>query len=738
VRIKARRIRRPRLRAATLAIGAAAGAIAFTVAALPASAQPADGAVLAASDGSSGACPWMNTHQPADVRANELLSAMSLPETMMWLNEQNSYAFPKDYPQFCLPDPDLKYTNGSTGAEGNGGGVTAFAAPITLAAAWNPQLAYVKGQQQAAEAFGKGTNVILGPDVNIARIPNGGRDYEGFGEDPYLDGQIAAAEIQGIQHSPGAPVVAVVKHYDANNAEGESITARFSLDSVVDDRTLHEIYDPPFQASVGRGQAGGVMCAINQVNGLYSCQNPTIETTYLRDQMGFKGFVLSDIFAVHSTVPALDAGTDVELNVPNQYSVPNLEAALAAGTITARQIRTAAFRYLSELFRIGVFDTPLPATPAAVVSTPAHVATALQMSEQGSVLVKNQGGILPLSGTGKTIAVIGQTASATPTNGVSALNACGTAIDCSGLVDPLTAIQARAAQAGDTVVYNNGSDPAAAAAVAAKADYVIVFGYYAESEGHDHVGLNLDNGGDALISAVAAANPDTAVVLSTGGPVLMPWLSSVKAVLENWYGGQQMGPAIAALLWGDVNPSGKLPYTFPASLSQTPTSSPAQYPGIKDSNGIYQQHYSEGLEVGYRWYTANNVTPLFPFGYGLSYTSFSEKIVGVQPDRQGGVTVSVAVRNTGPRAGAQVVQLYVQDPAASDEPSRQLKGFQRVTLPVGGWTVVRIRLNRSAFAVWDTARQQWKAYPGIYQIQLGQNESSIVSQVPFYLQGNGR
>jgi beta-glucosidase len=359
------------------------------------------------------------------------------------------------------------------------------------------------------------------------------------------------------------------------------------------------------------------------------------------------------------------------------------------------------------------------------------------MSEEGSVLLKNSGNILPLSGTGKTIAVIGATASATPTNGVSAADACGTAIDCSALVDPLTAIEARAAKAGDTVLYDNGSDPAEAAAVAAKADYVIVFGYYAESEGHDHVGLNLDDNGDALISAVAAANPSTAVVLNTGGPVLMPWLPSVKAVLENWYGGQEMGPAIAALLFGDVNPSGKLPYTFPTSLSETPTASTAQYPGIVDSNGITQLDYSEGLEVGYRWYTAQGVTPLFTFGYGLSYTSFSEKLLGVHQEGND-ATVNVAVKNTGSRAGAHVVQIYIKDPAGSDEPSQQLKGFQRVTLPAGGSTVVTIRLTPSAFSVWDTASQQWKIYPGVYQVLLGQDESNIIGQAPLYLRGSGR
>ena len=663
---------------------------------------------------------------------------MTLPKTMMWLNEKNAYAFPADYPQFCLPNPDLKYTNGSTGVEGNGSGVTAYPAPITLAAAWDPQLAYVKGQQQAAEAFGKGTNVILGPDVNIARLPNGGRDYESFGEDPYLDGQIAAAEVQGIQSAPGTPVVAVVKHFDANNAEGNNINARSTMDSVVNDRTLHEIYQPPFAAAVTQGHAGGVMCAINQVNGQYACQNPTIETTDLRGQMGFKGFVVSDIFSVHSTVPALGAGTDQELFFPNQYSVPNLTAALNAGQITAAQIHTAAFRYLSTMFRLGIFDTQLPATPAAVVSTPGHVSTALRMAEEGSVLLKDQGNILPLSGSGKTIAVIGPTAA----KDVSAMNACaggvgGPSIDCSALVDPLTALEARAAQAGDTVVYDNGADPATAAAVAAKADYAIVFGYYAESEGNDHVGLNLDNKGDALISSVAAANPDTAVVLNTGSPVLMPWLSSVKAVLENWYGGQQMGPALAALLFGDANPSGKLPYTFPTSLSSTPTASTAQYPGIVDSNGIYQMSYSEGLKVGYRWYTAQGVTPLFPFGYGLSYTSFQERLLGVEPDG-GGATVTVAVRNTGARAGAQVGEVYVKDPAASDEPSQQLKGFQRVTVPAGGTTVVRIHLNSRAFAVWDTPSQQWQVRSGTYQVMLGQDESHIIAQAPLYLRGDAR
>jgi len=749
----------------TLAVTAAAANTVVATGQVVANAQGAHAATTSA----IGSCPWMNTALPASERANLMIAAMTLPEKLMWLNEQNSYAFPTDFPQFCIPNPDLKYTNGATGEEGNGSGVTAYPDSMAVAATFDPMLAEQEGSERAEEAWLKGTNVILAPIVNLVRTPLWGRGYSTFGEDPYLSGVMGAAEINGIQGNPTFPVMAVVKHWDAYNQE----YGRLNMNVTVSDSVLHELYQLPFEMAVRDANPGGVMCAFPMVNGQYACQNPSLNDV-LKAQDGFTGWVVSDFFADHSTAGPMNAGMDVELNVPRYYSVPNLEAALSSGQITMSQVNEAVYRYLYSIFRLGLWKVQLPSTPADKVSTPQSVATAAQIGAEGTVLLKNElltatagtivpltgtaettlpfrgaaRTILPLRGTGKTIAVIGPTASGSASNGLSALNACaGNAIsfgdqaprqviDCSGVVSALQAIQARAAQAGDTVVYNNGSDPASAAELAAKANYAIVFGYYGEGEGSDRSNLSLDANGDALIEAVAAANPETIVVLNTGGPVLMPWLNQVAAVLENWYGGQAMGDVLAGILWGDINPSGKLPVTFPASMSQLPTAgSTAQYPGVTDASGVLQTDYSEGLEIGYRWYLAQGLRPLFPFGYGLSYTRFRERIIGVQTDPAGGVNVRVMVQNTGNITGSQVVELYLQDPAAAGEPSRQLEGFQRVSLRPHQATMVNMHLTPWQFATWDNSAQDWQVVNGLYEVQLGTSASDIVDERGVYLSG---
>ena len=394
---------------------------------------------------------------------------------------------------------------------------------------------------------------------------------------------------------------------------------------------------------------------------------------------------------MHSTAPSLNAGLDQELNRPRFYTPANIEAALSAGTITEAEIDQAAFRVIRSAIANGLFDHPMPATPAANASTPAHLGLAQAIEEEGAVLLKNNGA-LPISGHGLKIAVIGPTASATPTNGVSAKTVCTSTGEpnqaCSNnpaFTAPLDAITSRAAEDGDTVTFNDGSSLSSAAATAGAANVAVVFGYYTEGEGADRTNINLDNGGDALISAVAAANPNTVVVLETGSAVLMPWLSQVKSVLEAWYPGVKQGPALAALLFGDVNPSGKLPVTFPKATADLPTQTPAQYPGIfangstvrppGDRTSIRQVNYTEGLNIGYRWYASQNIQPLFPFGYGLSYTSFAFDHLQVTPTTSDGshqLLVHFRLTNTGSSAGTETAQVYLGLPSSTGEPPKRL------------------------------------------------------------------
>jgi beta-glucosidase len=702
----------------------------------------------------TGTCPWMDTSQTPDVRAQELMDAMTLQQKMRWLDEQAANTPSQTtfsgvtYPAQVPCTPLITYADGPWEVTGVSGVTTGFPVPIAQTATWDPQLSWDKGQAMGDEAFQEDRNGLLAPGINLARVPYGGRNAEFMGEDPILAGTLAGQTVAGMQNgNPTEPVEAVLKHWVANDQELDRQTSS----SNVDDRTLQELDGLAFDVAIRDGQPGGVMCSYNQVNGVYACENPTILNGYLKTELAYKGFVVSDFGAVHTTAPSLNAGLDQELNRPRFYSPANLQAALTAGTITEAQIDQAAFRVARSAIATGLFDHPMPATPAANASTAAHLALAAKMAEEGSVLLKNDNA-LPLSGTGLNVAVIGPTASATATSGVSARTVCTSngepSAACTnnpGFVAPLDAITARAAQAGDTVTFDNGSNLASAAATAAAANVAVVFGYYTEGEGSDRTNINLDNGGDALISAVAAANPNTIVVLETGSAVLMPWLDQVKGVLEAWYPGVQQGNAIAALLWGDANPSGKLPVTFPKSTADLPTAgSGAQYPGIFTSTGtttppnprngeIRQVNYTEGLKLGYRWYDSQNIAPLFPFGYGLSYTTFAEHLASVTPDGDGGANVDVAVTNTGSRSGAQVVEVYVQDPASSSEPSKQLESFNRVTLDSGVTQTVHLHLAPWAFAHWDTSSSSWLIDGGAYTVDLGTDEATIVDSWPVTL-----
>lgn len=696
------------------------------------------------------ACPWMNRAQSPDRRARELVAAMSLDDKITLVHQSeylDQYYGTAGYipanPSLCIPA--LTLNDGGQGVGDAQSGTTAFQAPISQAATWDPATARAVGRAIGSEAWHKGIDVQLAPDVNIARVPLNGRNYEAFGEDPFLTGQTAVAVIDGIQSEH---VIATVKHYAGNNQE----TNRMTISSDIGERALHEIYTPAFEAAVKQAHVGSVMCAYNKVNNIYSCQQPTLLGRILKGQFGFPGFVMSDWGATHSTVASAKAGLDQEMNIsPGTYYGSALESAVHSGQVPMSRLDDMVRRITRSMFAVGVFDHPPAAEPAAFqanVETPADVQLARTASEEGTVLLKDAGGALPLTGHGQRIALIGEAAG--PEGAELYYNGQGSAHvpefgGKSDVVSPLQAIDETALSRSDAVTYSDGSSTADAVAAASTANVAIVFAHDAESEGVDRSSLALDNSGtctlagctpgttdqDALIQSVAQANRHTIVVLDTGGPVLMPWLARVQAVVEAWYPGQQDGNAIAPILFGDVDPSGKLPETFPRSQADLPTRTPQQYPGVGG-----QAVYSEGLFVGYRWYYAKRITPLFAFGFGLSYTSFGLRHLKVRAAKRAtAATASFDVVNTGHRAGAEVAELYVASPRATGEPPKQLEGFAKVSLAPGRVRRLTIGLDSRSFAYWSVRSHAWRVAPGCYRILVGRSSRDVPLSGPVAVGG---
>jgi beta-glucosidase len=715
-----------------------------------------------AADGCS-AYPWMDTSKSADQRAHALLDASSLDQKLRWLNEQAANnptqtvfarqrprnipaSVPIDTTPFTMPaqvpcTPVIQYADGPQNVSA-GTGITYFPAPIAQAAAWNTELAFNKGAAQGDEAWLKQRNVLLAPGLASGRDPRAGRTSEYLGEDALLTGLTAAAGSRGINSNPERPVESELKHFVANEQEID----RQLSSSNMDQRTLREIYTLPFEIAVDRGKAGQVMCGFNQVNNEWACGSDTALRQILKTEIGFDGFVVTDFGSTHhltDTPPSLRAGLDQELNAWREWTPQLIKDQISAGRLTEADVDDAALRVVRAHIAAGLFDVARPATAQAVVTNAAHKAVSREVAEKGSVLLKNDGA-LPLSGTGKKIAVIGATAAQTATAGdvdASAVCAYGTGNNSScaeSVVPALTSITDRAAQAGSSVEYNNGADTAAAAAAARNADVAVVFGYYKEGEFSDRANISLDGNGDALIAAVAAANPNTIVVLQTGGPVVMPWLSSVKGVLETWYAGEQMGPATAALLFGDVNPSGKLPMTFPKSMADLPTAgSPSQYPGVfadgsttrpVGSLEIRQISYSEGLKVGYRWYDSQKIEPLFPFGFGLSYAQFNYDKLQTTPSTTDGkkeIRIRFRLTNSGTVAGTETAQAYIELPSTTGEPSKRLVGWKQLSLAPGESRNVEITLSAKDLAdlhlleYWDATTKQWTTANGTYGVSVG-------------------
>ena len=605
--------------------------------------------------------------------------------------------------------PGLNLQDGPAGIGDGTTGVTAFPAPIALAASWDVPLARQYGVMVGSEAWGKGVNVLLAPMMNMARAYEDGRNFEGYGESPELSGAMAAAEINGIQ-SQG--VIATAKHFVCYEEE----TQRTLMTSDADERTREEIYYQPFLDSVRAG-AGAVMSSYNRINSRYAGEFEALDAT-LKKEWGFNGFVMSDWGATFSTVAGMNNGLDMDMYNGFAYTSGDINTAIQSGNVPASELNGMAQRILTSMFQSGTFDNPPTGNLSSTVTNSTHQQFALNEAEEGMVLLQNNSGLLPLGTSVHSIAVIGSVAGISPIS----TGAGSAGVNLPYNVTPLAGITNRAGS-GITVNYaqGDGASVSAAAALASTSDVAIVCVGQQTSEGSDRSSLSLPNGQDALVEAVAAANPKTIVVMYESSATLMPWANQVAAILMAWYPGQENGNALAHVLFGDVNPSGKLPVTIPPSASQVPTGTPAQWPGV---NG--HTVYSEGLQIGYRWYDVNNVTPLFPFGFGLSYTTFGYSNLTVSAvSASGQVQISFDLANTGTVTGAEVPQLYLGFPAAAGEPPKLLKGFQKITLLPGQRQHVTFNLNWEDLANWDATARGWIVTPRVFQVKVGASSRDI-------------
>jgi beta-glucosidase len=686
-----------------------------------------------ADDQCGGTGPWCNTSLTADQRAQLLLEALSESQKISLLAGNDvlgvTGASGHTGSSAGVPGlvPPVHFTDGTAGIRQ--GPATAVPVELAVAASFDPALAQLDGSLLGNEAKYKGNDVIYGPTLTVMRVAQAGRTFQAFGEDPLLASRLGVGLIDGIQ-SQG--VIANANIYLANNQEGidptelsgmpgsplgaGTIGSRYLIDANVDERTLREIYLPPFEAAVKQAHVGTVMCAYNLVNGTYNCENGPLLNGILKQQWGFPGVVLSDYGASHDTVASLRGGLDLEPWPGVAYAPAPVTAALASGLVTRAQLDDHVRRYLRTLFAAGVFDRSAYAEEEARIEKAAHAATARRIEEGSITLLENRGPVLPLDPSHvRSIAVIGKPAGSFITGGGSS------AVTPYSAVTPLQGITERAGP-GVHVAYDDGSNAARAVALARASDVTVVVAANYETEGADLNCLTLEcphnayGEQDSLIEQVAAANPKTIVVLETGGPVLTPWRGLLSGLLDAWYPGEQGGAAIARVLFGDVNPSGHLPVTFPQSEAEEPTAGDLQsYPGVANS-----ETYKEGVSVGYRWFDAHNLQPAFPFGFGLSYTSFSYGGLSVARTA-GGARVSAMITNAGSRKGSTVAQLYLGLPAQPGvpEPPAQLRGFAKLTLAPGRSGRVSFALDGRSLAYWNTATGAWTVAAGCDPVMVG-------------------
>jgi beta-glucosidase len=690
--------------------------------------------------------PWMNASLSPDERANMVLKEMTLDEKIDLLHGMGMPGWPREVQN---PEPELG--NGGAGfvlgvprlgipiiqisdaaygvrsSAENGRYSTALPSNLGAAASWDPEAACAYGTVIGKELRAQGYNMTLGGGVNVTRDPRNGRTFEYLGEDPVLAGTLVGnlMKCEQAQH-----VIGDIKHYAVNDQE----SGRNEVDSIISKRALREGDLLAFEIGVGIADPGAVMCSYNSVNGDFGCENKYLLTDVLKKEWGFKGFVVSDWGGTHSTVKASAAGLDNEEPL-DEFFGAKLKAAVEAGKVSQSELDDHVRRVLRAEFACGIVDHP---AQKGVADVEGNLATAQKIEEQSAVLLKNNG-LLPLSaGAVHSIAVIGPHANEGMMSGGGSAQVDAPGRPSAGWQaqvwfppSPVKVLQAKLPAA--KVQFDSGANPASAAALAKNSDIAIVFVYQWESEGMDLPNLSLPVKQDELIEAVAAANPKTIVVLETGTAVTMPWLDKVGAVLEAWYGGSKGADAIVNILNGDANPSAKLPMTFPMNEVDLPhpqlvkpgpgQTGEAAVMKTGEAKPTFSVKYDEGLKVGYKWYDAEKKTVLFPFGYGLSYTTFAYSGLKVTAGKETGV--SFTVKNTGSRAGAEIAEVYAALPASAAEPPKRLVGWSKVWLKAGESKEVSVSVDAKYLSIYDEAGGGWKLLSGGYTFMVGGSSQEL-------------
>ncbi len=710
---------------------------------------------------------YLDESQGMEERVEDALKRMTLDEKIAVIHAQSKFSSAGvkrlGFPDLWTDDgphgvrPDVLWDEWEQAGQTNDSCV-AFPALTCLAATWNPSLARLYGESLGEEALYRNKHVILGPGVNIYRTPLNGRNFEYMGEDPWLASRMVVPYVQGLQ-SKG--VAACVKHYALNNDENY----RHQVNVIVSDRALREIYLPAFEAAVKEGKAWSIMGAYNLYKNQHNCHNDILLNKILKQEWGFDGAVISDWGGAHSTEEAITNGLDLEFGTwtdgltmgatnayDNYYLANAYKRLIKEGKFTTRELDEKVRRVLRLMFRTNMNRQ----RPYGSMCSEAHYAAARKIAGEGVVLLKNDRNILPIP-TGARILVVGENAIKMMTvgGGSSSLKVQREVLPLDGMRERFQHVDYARGYVGDTIQSYNGvtvgrslydlRTPEALIAEAVEkaktADYVVVFGGlnkadYQDCEGHDRKEYGLPYGQDALVEALAAVNKNVVYVNISGNAVAMPWAAQVPAILQGWFIGSEAGHALADVLSGDVNPSGKLPYTWYQRLEDTGAHALNAFPGVwHPDRQIIDEEYKEGIFVGYRWADMKRVKPLFAFGHGLSYTSF--EIGKVTADKQvvkGDETISftVSVKNTGKKAGAETVQLYVTDQASTlPRPVKELKAFQKVFLLPGESREVTLTLDKRSLSFFDDRLQQWVAEDGEFEARIGNSSGNIIRKLPF-------
>ncbi len=725
---------------------------------------------------------YLDDSKPVDQRVKDALSRMTLEEKVAMLHAQSKFSsagVPRlGIPEFWTTDgphgvrAEVKWDEWDQAGWTNDS-IIAYPALTALSATWNKNMSRNYGKALGEEARYRKKDILLGPGVNIYRTPLNGRNFEYMGEDPFLTSKMVVPYIQGVQSNG---VATSVKHYALNNQE----MFRHTSNVKVDDRALYELYLPPFKAAVTEGDSWTIMGAYDMYKGQYASQNQYLLNDILKGEWNYKGVVVSDWGAVNNTEQAIKNGLDLEFGswtnglsagtknaYDNYYLAQPYLDMIKSGKVGTKELDDKVTRLLNLAYK----TTMNKNKPFGSVASEDHRAVAKQVGEEGIVLLKNQNNVLPIDLTKvKTIAVIGENAIKMMTvgGGSSSLKAKYETL-------PLDGIKSRFGKEAE-VTYARGyvGDPGGeyngvksgqdlkdersadvilneAVELARKSDFVIFVGGlnkadYQDAEGVDRKSYGLPYNQDRVISALAKANKNFAVVLVSGNAVAMPWIKEVPAIVESWYLGSEAGNSLASVLAGDANPSGKLPFTFPVKLEDNSAHQLGEYPGNKEElaagKGKDQKNpinitYNEGIFVGYRWHDTKKIKPLFSFGHGLSYTTFDfgqakadKKTIG-QDDK---ITFTVTVKNTGKKAGAEVAQLYISDLKSSlPRPTKELKGFEKVFLNPGEEKEVSITIDKAALSFFDADKHAWVAEPGDFEALIGNSSDNIKTKVKFTL-----